>query len=151
MKEYRILLALQSMFGPAYVLRHYKVLVALHPRSTTLGSGGVSVVADIDPINPGVSPVRAGQAGSIRQGQGRNGEGDNGVHLSCSKVSVTMINTQLCCLLYPVTVYFYEDNTIAIPIIIFTLKYVLMYLRLLKKLYCHRFLLLSHLYVSGFE
>ena len=96
MKEYRILLALQSMFGPAYVLRHYKVLVALHPRSTTLGSGGVSVVADIDPINPGVSPVRAGQAGCIRQGQGRNGDGDDGVHpLLVCLVLPGMINTQL--------------------------------------------------------
>merc|ERR1711936_1113004 len=61
-------LALQSMVGPANVLRHYEVLVSLHPRGATLGSEGVSVVADIDPMNPGVSLVRAGQAGSLRQG-----------------------------------------------------------------------------------
>ena len=64
------------MFDPVYGLRHYEVLVALHPRCAALDSEGVCVVTDIDPINPGFSPVRAGQAGSLHQDQGSNGDGD---------------------------------------------------------------------------
>ena len=80
--NYRNLLALQSMVGPAYVLRNHEVLLALHPWGATLGSEGVRVVTDIDPVNPWVRAVRSGQAGGIGRGQGSNCDVDDGVHLS---------------------------------------------------------------------
>ncbi len=96
------------MVGPAYVLRHYEVLVALHPRGATLGS---EVVADIDPINPGVSPVRAGQAGSLRQGQGSNGDGDDGVHFSWSSNTQLMLYTKIPCTFIEITPLKFLERT----------------------------------------
>ena len=78
------------MVGPSNILRHHEVLLSLHPRGATLGSEGVWVVADIDPINLGVGPVRAGQAGSLRQGHGSKDDRDDGVHLSGSSGSLSV-------------------------------------------------------------
>ena len=85
------------MVGPAYILRDHKVLMTLHPWGATLGSEGVGVVTDIDPSPWVCCTVRAGQAGGICQGQGSNCDGDDGVHLSWSSdsLSLLMINTRL--------------------------------------------------------
>ena len=103
------------MVGPANVLRHYEVLVSLHPRGATLGSEGVGVVTDIDPVCPRVSPVRGGQAGGIHHGQGCDCDGDDGVHLVAGALplSVLMIKLHCCGLLYPITMYFFKDNNIS--------------------------------------
>ena len=83
------------MVGPAYILRDHEVLMTLHSWGATLGSEGVGVVTDIDPVCPGVSPVGGGQAGGIGQGQGGHCDGGDGVHHSYSSDSVVMINSQL--------------------------------------------------------
>ena len=48
----------------------------------------VLATTDIHPTNLGLGPVGAGQAGSLRQGQGSKGDGDDGVHLSCRSDSL---------------------------------------------------------------
>ena len=100
------------MVGPVYWFQCKEVLVALHPRGATLGS---EVVADIDPTNPGLSPVGAGQTGSLRQGQGSNGDGDDGVHLSWTSGSLCVNDKHSTDAAFYIkianTLYFYRDNT----------------------------------------
>ena len=55
--------------------------MSLHPWGATLDTKGLRVVTDIDPVNLWLSSVRAGQAGSLHQGQGSDCDGDDGVHL----------------------------------------------------------------------